>query len=74
MGRIFILNDLFVAPEARRTGAGRALLQAAEAHARAAGAVRLTLSTAIDNESAQQLYEANGYQRDRSFQQYHLQL
>jgi GNAT superfamily N-acetyltransferase len=28
MARIFILNDLFVAPEARRRGAGSALLEA----------------------------------------------
>ena len=31
---IYQLSDLFVAPEARRAGAGRALLQAAERHAR----------------------------------------
>src|SRR6266849_8925142 len=37
MARIFILNDLFVAPEARRRGAGSALLQAAAQYGRRIG-------------------------------------
>ncbi len=53
--RIFILNDLFVTQEARRRGVARALLQAAADFARAEGAVRLTLSTALDNSMAQSL-------------------
>jgi len=65
--RIFILNDLYVAPQARRLGVGAGLLQAAVAYARAAGAVRLTLSTAIDNHTAQSLYVAQGWRRDDAF-------
>lgn len=65
--RIFILNDLFVTHEARRRGVGRALLQAAANFARAEGAVRLTLSTALDNSTAQALYEMAGWQRDKTF-------
>ena len=72
--RIFILNDLFVAPAARRSGAGRALLQAAADFGRSAGAVRLTLSTAHTNKSAQSLYEATGWLRDEMFRSYHLAL
>jgi GNAT superfamily N-acetyltransferase len=68
--RIFILNDLFVAPAARGTRAGVALLEAAKAHARARGAVRLTLSTAHDNARAQSVYERNGWQRDSHFWHY----
>jgi GNAT superfamily N-acetyltransferase len=64
---IFILNDLFVAPEARGKGAGRALLAAAADHARSVGAVRLTLSTAFDNLTAQALYEAAGWIRESKF-------
>ena len=72
--RIFILNDLFVDPVARRSGVGRALLQAAADFGRGAGAVRLTLSTAHTNTSAQSLYEANGWLRDEVFRSYHLAL
>jgi len=56
MARILILNDLFVVPEGRRSGAGSALLAAAAEHGRRAGAVRLVLSTEVDNTPAQALY------------------
>ena len=73
-GRIFILNDLFVAPEARRHGVGAALLEAAASFGRAAGALRLTLSTEVSNEAAQALYEANGWRRQTDFYVYNLPL
>lgn len=72
--RIFILNDLFVDPAARRSGVGRALLQAAADFGRKAGAARLTLSTAHTNTSAQALYEAAGWLRDEGFRSYDLAL
>ena len=72
--RTFILNDLFVAPEARGKGAGRALLAAAADYGKAAGAVRLTLSTAHDNLAAQALYEDVGWSRERTFVSYNLPL
>ena len=72
--RIFILNDLFVAPEARGNGVGRALLDAAADHAKSAGAVRLTLSTAVDNLAAQSLYEGAGWIREAKFISYNLPL
>jgi GNAT superfamily N-acetyltransferase len=72
--RIFILNDLFVKPDARRTGAGRLLLQAAADYGRAVGAVRLTLSTEVTNETAQALYESAGWKRDMGFYVYNLPL
>ena len=65
--RIWILNDLFVTPEARGTRAGVALLEAAKTHARATGAVRLSLSTAHDNARAQSVYERNGWLREQRF-------
>ena len=68
--RIFVLNDLFVRPSARGTRAGVALLEAAKAHARAAGALRLSLRTAHDNARAQRVYEQNGWQLERKFRQY----
>ncbi len=63
----FVLYDLFVTPEARGTGAGRALMQAAEEHARQAGAARIELSTAKTNQIGQSLYESLGWQRDDLF-------
>jgi len=67
LGRIFVLNDLYVVPRARRRGVGRDLITAAVDYARAAGAVRLTLSTAHDNTAAQALYESMGWRRDDRF-------
>lgn len=72
--RTWLLNDLFVAPSARRSGAGRALLQQAAAQARARGAASLSLSTALDNVPAQALYESLGWVRDTQFCEYGLTL
>lgn len=72
--RIFVLNDLFVSPKARSAGVGGRLLEAAAEYGRAVGAVRLTLSTAVDNETAQGLYEARGWVRDTAFFHYDLAL
>jgi len=66
----FVLYDLFVAPRARGTGAGRALMQAAEAYAASTGAARLELSTAKTNAIAQSLYESQGWTRDEAFYVY----
>lgn len=63
----FVLYDLFVGPDARGIGAGRALMQAAEQHAANAGAARLELSTARTNKVAQALYESQGWVRDDVF-------
>jgi len=72
--RIFVLNDLFVAPQARRRGVGHLLLQAAAEFGRKVGAARLTLSTAHDNTPAQALYEFSGWRRDHVFRTYTLPL
>ena len=72
--RVFILNDLFVAPAARRIGAGSLLLRAAAGFARSAGAVRLTLSTEVTNQAAQALYEAEGWKQQTDFLVYGLTL
>ncbi|HEY0503987.1 MAG TPA: GNAT family N-acetyltransferase [Lysobacter sp.] len=60
-GRLWILNDLYVAADARRSGAGRALLAAAEDFARDDGAVGITLETTSDNATARALYRAAGW-------------
>ncbi|TBR39974.1 MULTISPECIES: GNAT family N-acetyltransferase [Dyella] len=72
--RTYLLNDLYVAPEARRHGVAGALLDAAEAHGRAMGVVGLSLSTAHDNLTAQRLYESKGWVLDLEFREYSLTL
>ncbi len=64
MARRYILNDLWVSPEARRRGVGRALVRRAVAFARSAGAGSLVLQTATDNVTAHALYESAGWTRD----------
>ncbi|HET7601133.1 MAG TPA: GNAT family N-acetyltransferase [Gemmatimonadales bacterium] len=66
----WILNDLYVAPEFRRTGLGRRLVEAACAHAAETGAAAVELMTAHGNREAQALYEALGFGLDREFRHY----
>ena len=68
--RTYVLYDLFVTPAARGTGAGRALMEAAEAHGRKTGAARLQLQTAVTNTIGQSLYESCGWVRDDLFYVY----
>lgn len=72
--RIFVLNDLFVAPGGRKRGVGAALLAAAADYSRGEGAASLALSTGRTNLTAQSLYEAQGWKRDDVFLSYDLSL
>lgn len=72
LARIFVLNDLFVQEYARGNGVATKLLAAAAHYAKSLGAVRLTLSTATTNTTAQSVYEATGWKRDDQFYVYHL--
>ncbi|MFW6027531.1 MAG: N-acetyltransferase family protein [bacterium] len=67
LGRLMILNDLYVAETVRGQGVGRALLEAACETARQTNAVGLVLETEPDNGTAQRLYEAAGWKRSRHF-------
>jgi GNAT superfamily N-acetyltransferase len=60
-----LLEDLYVAEEARRHGLGRALLEGAIARARVRGCRRMELDTNEDNAAARALYEAAGFVNDR---------
>ncbi len=62
--RIWLLNDIFVDPAARRSGAGAALMAAVEAFARETGAGRLDLFTARTNLTAQSVYKRAGWVED----------
>jgi ribosomal protein S18 acetylase RimI-like enzyme len=74
MQPIWILNDLFVVPAFRRQGVAKQLMQAAADYGRQTGAVRLELATQISNQSAQALYESQGYIQDTLFYHYSLSL
>jgi GNAT superfamily N-acetyltransferase len=54
------LEDLFVGPEARGTGAGRALIEAVYAAADKAGADQVYWLTQDSNETARRLYDRVG--------------
>lgn len=70
----YILNDLFVAPSARRRNVARRLLEAAAEFGKQSGAARLGLSTALDNAPARALYESCGWCQDKVFCTYMLPL
>jgi len=72
--RQWILNDLYVLPDARKLGVGRALVERARALAEATRANCLTLETATDNIPAQRLYEDLGWKREQEFFRYYLPL
>jgi len=57
------LHDIYVEPEARRAGIATALLDEVKRRLSAAGAPRVVLSTAVQNEAAQRLFERHGFRR-----------
>jgi GNAT superfamily N-acetyltransferase len=63
--RIGVMNDLFVAPEGRGTGAAEALIEACRAECAARGAGKLTWQTAPDNERAMKVYDRVGATREQ---------
>lgn len=56
-GPSWFLDDLFVLPEHRGAGVARALIEACDATAHAAGGGTLRWITASDNSTAQRLYD-----------------
>lgn len=69
---IWILNDLFVVPEARNRGIATTLIQTACQHAKSTGAVRVALATGVENYPAQRLYERLGWRRISGFFNYEI--
>ena len=61
---IVLMNDLYVAEEARGRGVGRALIEAAAGVARERGAHHLEWVTAPGNITAQRLYDSTGAERE----------
>lgn len=63
--RAAVMNDLFVVPNARGAGIGRALIEECRARARGHGAVELVWETALDNAAAQRLYRSIDAREER---------
>jgi len=59
----WILNDLYVDPAYRKQGIGEALIKTAMDFAKSDGATYVQLETAVDNYTAQSLYEGMGFQK-----------
>ena len=70
----WILNDLFVLPEARGTGIANALMTKAKELALETQACEIFLQTARSNHQAQALYEKLQYRRDDEFLVYTLNI
>jgi ribosomal protein S18 acetylase RimI-like enzyme len=62
LGNAWSIRDLYVAPQHRRCGIARRLLEHIIHEARAAGAQRLSLQTETDNVPALRLYAEAGFQ------------
>lgn len=74
MKKLWILNDLFVIDKYRRKGVAQSLLDEAAKYARKTNAKGIELSTAINNDIAQRLYERNGYEKDEVYVHYELEV
>jgi ribosomal protein S18 acetylase RimI-like enzyme len=70
LGPLLILEDLFVAPEARGRGVASKLLARAVERSREISAVGMFLETAMDNVVAQRMYERAGWERESRFYKY----
>jgi ribosomal protein S18 acetylase RimI-like enzyme len=62
LGTAWSIRDLYIAPQHRRRGIARTLLQHVIDDASAAGAYRVSLQTEADNTPALTLYTAAGFQ------------
>jgi ribosomal protein S18 acetylase RimI-like enzyme len=68
--RVWILNDIYVAEDARRQLVADHLIQKAKKMARESQAVRMRVSTSSNNEVAQKVYESIGFKEDTQFKNY----
>ena len=70
LGKIIVLNDLFVLEDYRKYGVGNKLIDCSINFAKETGAVRVDLGTAKDNFEAQSLYEKIGFIKDTEYFSY----
>ena len=72
--RVWILNDIYVAEDARRQLVADRLLQTAKKMAKDTNAIRLRVATSQNNLAAQKTYESIGFREDTAFKNYTLEL
>lgn len=72
--RIGTMNDLFVHPDARGSGAADELIAACASRVRDGGGKELEWQTAHDNHRAQKVYDRVGGKRDNRWLSYSLEL
>lgn len=63
LSKNWILNDLFVDENYRKQGIGEGLIKTAMDFAKTQGSTFVQLETAVDNYTAQSLYEAIGFKK-----------
>jgi GNAT superfamily N-acetyltransferase len=71
MQRLWLLNDLYVAPAFRGSGISIALIESAKALCRQTGACGLSLETAKTNTIGNQLYPRTGFVADADHHYYY---
>jgi ribosomal protein S18 acetylase RimI-like enzyme len=68
--RVWILNDIYVAEDARRQLVADHLMRTAKKMAKDTQAVRMRVSTSSNNEVAHRVYESIGFREDTQFKNY----
>ena len=68
--RVWILNDIYVAEDARRQLVADNLMRTAKKMAKETQAVRMRVSTSSNNDVAQKVYESIGFKEDTQFKNY----
>ncbi|RKF20491.1 GNAT family N-acetyltransferase [Alginatibacterium sediminis] len=72
LGKVIVLNDLFVIESHRQQGIANRLIDCAIDLAKSTGSIRVDLSTAKTNSTAQALYEKLGFVKDQDYLNYSL--
>ena len=72
LGKVIVLNDLFVASSHRKQGIANNLIDCSINLAKRIGSIRIDLGTAKVNLSAQALYEKIGFVKDTDYFSYSL--
>jgi len=70
MQPIWILNDLFIDPAARRTGCATKMMKYIDIRAKKDGIFSIKLATAVTNKKAKALYDSLEYQLNQNFDNY----
>lgn len=71
MKRLWLLNDLYVDAEYRKSGAGSLLIERSKQLAKETNYAGIMLQTAKDNYTAQSVYDRNEFEQDDNFYSYY---